>query len=265
MAFCCLLHSRMQKLKIVADVTFPRFSMLFSPVLFAVEPQIRTQKAQSGQVFGRSWDRPIYMINEYTWLFCNTFSKYSIIWASLPKLRVCLTLLDVDECDGNHRCQHGCQNIIGGYRCSCPQGYLQHYQWNQCVGKSLLWIHVLKCMLPLLAARSEGQWCSLPYFLFLIIIRKVQQSFITSVVSCEGPVGVEHTVAHVQVQEVFKHKALFEHARGCIDFEETHVTRVFLTKEILLSCAMVSAWTKVLSKSGWWIEPGTLRTTSLDY
>uniref|UniRef100_A0ACB8E5R9 Fibrillin-1 n=1 Tax=Sphaerodactylus townsendi TaxID=933632 RepID=A0ACB8E5R9_9SAUR len=23
---------------------------------------------------------------------------------------------DVDECDGNHRCQHGCQNIIGGYR-----------------------------------------------------------------------------------------------------------------------------------------------------
>lgn len=42
---------------------------------------------------------------------------------------------DVDECDGNHRCQHGCQNILGGYRCGCPQGYIQHYQWNQCVGK----------------------------------------------------------------------------------------------------------------------------------
>ncbi|XP_011945518.1 PREDICTED: fibrillin-2 isoform X8 [Cercocebus atys] len=40
---------------------------------------------------------------------------------------------DVDECDGNHRCQHGCQNILGGYRCGCPQGYIQHYQWNQCV------------------------------------------------------------------------------------------------------------------------------------
>lgn len=45
---------------------------------------------------------------------------------------------DVDECEGNHRCQHGCQNIIGGYRCSCPQGYLQHYQWNQCIGEQLL-------------------------------------------------------------------------------------------------------------------------------
>lgn len=42
---------------------------------------------------------------------------------------------DVDECDGNHRCQHGCQNVLGGYRCGCPQGYVQHYQWNQCVGK----------------------------------------------------------------------------------------------------------------------------------
>ncbi|NWQ84198.1 FBN1 protein, partial [Columbina picui] len=38
---------------------------------------------------------------------------------------------DVDECDGNHRCQHGCQNVLGGYRCGCPQGYVQHYQWNQ--------------------------------------------------------------------------------------------------------------------------------------
>ncbi|XP_043853205.1 fibrillin-2-like [Dromiciops gliroides] len=39
---------------------------------------------------------------------------------------------DVDEGDGNYKCQHGCQNILGDYRCSCPQGYIQHYQWNQC-------------------------------------------------------------------------------------------------------------------------------------
>ncbi|XP_056393271.1 fibrillin-2 [Hyla sarda] len=43
---------------------------------------------------------------------------------------------DVDECDGNHRCQHGCQNIAGGYRCGCPQGFVQHYQWNQCVDEN---------------------------------------------------------------------------------------------------------------------------------
>lgn len=49
-----------------------------------------------------------------------------------------IVFADVDECDGNHRCQHGCQNILGGYRCGCPQGYIQHYQWNQCVGKHKL-------------------------------------------------------------------------------------------------------------------------------
>lgn len=54
------------------------------------------------------------------------------------RMAVCSPPTDMDECDGNHRCQHGCQNLVGGYRCSCPQGYLQHYQWNQCVGESAL-------------------------------------------------------------------------------------------------------------------------------
>lgn len=52
--------------------------------------------------------------------------------------RAWIVFADVDECDGNHRCQHGCQNILGGYRCGCPQGYVQHYQWNQCVGECSL-------------------------------------------------------------------------------------------------------------------------------
>lgn len=26
--------------------------------------------------------------------------------------------------------------MLGGFRCGCPQGYVQHYQWNQCVGES---------------------------------------------------------------------------------------------------------------------------------
>ncbi|XP_056680679.1 fibrillin-2 isoform X2 [Monodelphis domestica] len=46
------------------------------------------------------------------------------------------TCRDVDECDGNHRCQHSCQNILQGYKCGCPQGYIQHYQWNQCVDEN---------------------------------------------------------------------------------------------------------------------------------
>ncbi|XP_039519720.1 fibrillin-2-like [Pimephales promelas] len=40
---------------------------------------------------------------------------------------------NIDECVRYHRCQFGCQNVAGGFRCSCPQGYTQHQQWNQCV------------------------------------------------------------------------------------------------------------------------------------
>lgn len=58
---------------------------------------------------------------------------------------VCPLGADVDECDGNHRCQHGCQNVLGGYRCGCPQGYVQHYQWNQCVGE---WDTLRSCVTP---------------------------------------------------------------------------------------------------------------------
>lgn len=57
------------------------------------------------------------------------------VTAMNEKLKVCVCLSDVDECSSNHRCQHGCQNMMGGYRCGCPQGYVQHYQWNQCVGE----------------------------------------------------------------------------------------------------------------------------------
>ena len=46
-----------------------------------------------------------------------------------------LHLTDVDECNGPHRCKHGCQNELWGYRCSCPQGFTPHSQWSQCVGE----------------------------------------------------------------------------------------------------------------------------------
>uniref|UniRef100_A0A8C1IP79 Fibrillin 1 n=1 Tax=Cyprinus carpio TaxID=7962 RepID=A0A8C1IP79_CYPCA len=62
--------------------------------------------------------------------YAHTHQKVSLIW------HVCVYVSDMDECVGNHRCQHGCQNLVGGYRCSCPQGYLQHYQWNQCVDEN---------------------------------------------------------------------------------------------------------------------------------
>lgn len=53
----------------------------------------------------------------------------------MSPLSLSLHLEDVDECDGPHRCQHGCQNELGGYRCACPQGFTPHSQWSQCVGE----------------------------------------------------------------------------------------------------------------------------------
>ncbi|XP_074058715.1 fibrillin-2-like isoform X9 [Macrotis lagotis] len=41
-----------------------------------------------------------------------------------------------DEYDVNPKYEQGHQNILGGYKCGCPQGYIQHYQWNQCVDEN---------------------------------------------------------------------------------------------------------------------------------
>lgn len=70
------------------------------------------------------------------------------------------SLSDVDECGSNHRCQHGCQNMMGGFRCGCPQGYVQHYQWNQCVGE---WdSHLLKPFL-IQAERTATEYVTARY------------------------------------------------------------------------------------------------------
>ena len=60
----------------------------------------------------------------------------TLFWFSLAHLNFCF--VDVDECTemGTTPCQHNCQNYLGGYRCTCPGGFEQHYYWNQCVGKS---------------------------------------------------------------------------------------------------------------------------------
>lgn len=136
--------------------------MVFCPKLLAIEPELQTWKAWSGlPLLIRVLEDP--GISLRIWMItCNTVLKDSIIWVSLPEFSVYLTFLDVDECDGNHRCQHGCQNIIGGYRCSCPQGYLQHYQWNQCVGKSFFIVYVWKCMQ--LQVKGNGSVCHIFFF-----------------------------------------------------------------------------------------------------
>ena len=31
--------------------------------------------------------------------------------------------LDINECNNDLTCQHGCTNLAGSYKCSCPKGY----------------------------------------------------------------------------------------------------------------------------------------------
>ena len=46
--------------------------------------------------------------------------------------------LDMNECEtGSHRCRGNaqCVNVIGSYRCTCPEGYSLDANRNACLGK----------------------------------------------------------------------------------------------------------------------------------
>uniref|UniRef100_A0AAZ3Q2V8 Fibrillin 2b n=1 Tax=Oncorhynchus tshawytscha TaxID=74940 RepID=A0AAZ3Q2V8_ONCTS len=76
------------------------------------------------------WLQGFLLLSGHHWpgVFCPPQKIYFLMSVT--------SLSDVDECGSNHRCQHGCQNMMGGFRCGCPQGYVQHYQWNQCVDEN---------------------------------------------------------------------------------------------------------------------------------
>jgi len=44
--------------------------------------------------------------------------------------------VDRDECDpaDSMQCQFGCVNLVGGFRCECPIGFVHYFYWNQCIG-----------------------------------------------------------------------------------------------------------------------------------
>lgn len=40
--------------------------------------------------------------------------------------------VDINECDGNHGCQHDCVNVIGSYKCKCRSGHRMNEK-GQCI------------------------------------------------------------------------------------------------------------------------------------
>ena len=42
---------------------------------------------------------------------------------------------DVNECNGDHECDHNCINTVGSFVCSCDDGYLLQDDGRTCEGK----------------------------------------------------------------------------------------------------------------------------------
>ena len=47
-----------------------------------------------------------------------------------------LYCLDVNECTGDHGCQHLCNNTDGSFHCYCNPGYMLHSNGINCTGWS---------------------------------------------------------------------------------------------------------------------------------
>ena len=41
---------------------------------------------------------------------------------------------DINECNGDHVCNHNCNNVNGSYTCSCDPGYVLQSDHRSCKG-----------------------------------------------------------------------------------------------------------------------------------
>lgn len=74
-------------------------------------------------------------------LFFNTSIIFNTIYLNICDCSILLLssnafLLDEDECALQSPCSHSCNNIMGGFSCTCPSGFTISADTNVCQGKT---------------------------------------------------------------------------------------------------------------------------------
>ena len=53
-------------------------------------------------------------------------------------LNIILNTKDIDECNGDHECDHNCTNLEGSYICSCDPGFELQEDNRTCEGSVIV-------------------------------------------------------------------------------------------------------------------------------
>ena len=97
---------------------------------------------------------------------------------NIPPFHIIL-IPDVNECSGNHGCSHGCQNTVGSYQCTCPNGYSLSSNQRTCQGNSVIFSMIMRIF-------------NIPLVLITIIINKSHSFSISDDNECSGNHGCSH-------------------------------------------------------------------------
>ena len=65
---------------------------------------------------------------------CTCYIRMYVCIRMCIKLNCCIAVLDINECAGDHGCDHLCNNTDGSFYCYCNPGYMLHSNGITCTG-----------------------------------------------------------------------------------------------------------------------------------